>query len=123
MELSDLTHDQHLAMVALAEAVAISDGTVSDAEGREIGRIASALGEDAYRRLLDEAETRLSDRKDLEAFLETIKGQEARELIYGTALEEAMSEPSADHGAAQLLEWLAGAWGIRVELEPGTDRA
>lgn len=117
MELTELSDEQQIALVALLEAVANSDGLVSEGEEKEINQIAEIFGDDLYRSLLNEAERRFQDLDDLKRFLVTIKDQEARELIYGVVLEEAVLEPSMEHRKAELLGWLAELWHIRVETE------
>lgn len=117
MTLNELTHEQKVALAAMVEAVAILDGDVSEAEGRKIGGIAVELGEKEYRDLLDEAESRFADVDALKAFLVSVENQEARDLIYGTVLDEAMAEPTVDDSASELLKWLAAEWQVEVRIE------
>ena len=119
MTISDLNHEQQVALVALIEAVAICDGEVSEVEGKEIGKIVSALGEDQYRALLTEAETRFPTITALRDFLATIKNQDAREAIFGAALDEAMVEITFDGSDTSLLNWLAAVWGIEIKIDEG----
>jgi hypothetical protein len=116
MTLSDLSHEQLVALAGLVEAVAISDGTVSEGEVREIGRIADALGDDRYRELLDEAEARFPDVGALKKALAAIRGEDARQLIFGTAVGEALADLSPDHGQSALIHWLAAEWSIQVDM-------
>src|SRR5262249_37653589 len=53
---------------------------------------------------------------ELQAFLPSIVRQDARDLIYGTALDTAI-EDSVDLFESQLLDWLAKLWNVRVELD------
>jgi hypothetical protein len=48
--------------------------------------------------------------------------QDARELIYGQVLETAV-ENGVDALEAELLDWLAKTWGVRVQVldEPTSD--
>jgi len=118
MMLTDLNHEQQVALVALIEAVAISGGEVSEDEGKEIAKIAETLGEDSYRSLLDEAEARFADVQALKDFLLTIADKGARGLIFGAALDESMVEITFDGADAHLLDWLAKAWDIKVDIQP-----
>jgi len=118
MRIENLSHEQRIALVALVEAMAISDGAISEGEERKIGQVAEALGDEAYRSLLDEAEQRFADREQLREFLKTVTDAAAQELIYGAVMEEAVTVPSVDHAASELLNWLKGAWDIRVEMGP-----
>lgn len=117
MTISDLSREQKVALVALLERVVAADGVVSAAEEKEIGLIAGELGDDAYRALLDEAEACCPDEQALAKYLSGIREQEARELIYGTVLEEVTIDPAAAHSVSELLDWLAATWGIKVEIQ------
>ena len=116
MELSDLDHDERLALVAVIELIVGSDAEVSDEEEAEIERVAEAFGDDAYRALATEADDRLADPDALRAFLAGIERQEARELIYGTALAAALPD-SVDDRESELLDWLAKTWKVSVTFE------
>jgi hypothetical protein len=115
MELTQLTRKQQIALVALVEAIAMADGTVAEGEQREIGQIAAKLGDDTYRDLLNDADERFSDKEGLQEFLQAITDQGARQLIFGTAMEETMLAPSVNHAQSELLTWLREAWDITVE--------
>ena len=117
MEITDLSHEERLALVAALEAVTLSDGEVSDPEQREIGLIAGQLGDETYRALLDEADPKFPGIEELKRYLEGIQGQQARELIYGMLLEETLAQPAADHARSEFLAWLGQAWNIAVEQE------
>jgi len=92
MELSDLTHDERLALVALVETVVASDATVSEDEQTHIATLAAAFGDEAYRALVTEADERFADEAELKRFLAALMRQEARELIYGTVLDAALPD-------------------------------
>jgi hypothetical protein len=116
MELRDLNHDERLALVALLELVLESDRTIVDGEVAEIDRVIDALGRDEYQQLVTEVDRRFPTEVELKAFLPTIVRQDARELIYGTALDTAI-EDAVDVFESQLLDWLAKLWNIHVEYE------
>ncbi len=113
MTLSQLSHEQKLALVALLELLTMSDGTVSDGEADQINLIAEELGDEVYRELLNESETRFSDVDMLKESLTTIHERAARELIYGLLMEEVINAPSASH-RPELLDWLKAEWAIEV---------
>jgi hypothetical protein len=115
MELRDLTHEERLALVALLEQVVESEAAVSEDEAAEIDRVVDALGEDEYRRLVEEVDARFTDEKSLKAFLSGVGRQEARELIYGTVLATA-TEQTVRPAESDVLDWLAKAWNVRVEI-------
>ena len=118
MELADLSHDQKIALVALMEAVAMSDTDVTEAEQREIGEVARALGDQEYRSLMEEADERFADLDSLKVFLQAVEDQEARELIYGTVWEEAIANPVLNPIESVLLDWLAREWDLQ---KPSSD--
>ncbi len=113
MTLTELSHEQKLALVALLELFTMADGTVSDGEVAQINRIADGLGDVAYRDLLDETEERFADVEMLKASLLAINERAARELIYGLVMEEVMNSPSTIP-SPELLDWLKEKWEIEV---------
>ena len=116
MTLQELTHDEQLALVALSAVTVISSRTVTDTEVAELDQLAHELGEDTFHDLAEQAEARFGERETLKTFLKTIVRPEARELIYGTALTEALAD-SMPHEEARFLEWLAAEWGIPVHID------
>src|SRR5262249_10502972 len=60
MEFRDLTEDERVALVALLEIVIASDRDVTREEQTEIKHVIHALGEDAYRAAVAEADRRFS---------------------------------------------------------------
>lgn len=116
MKLRDLPHDQKLALVALLDLVTMDDGEVTEEEEAEIGHVAEELGEGVFRQLVDEAEETFENAEDLKAFLETVTEEDAREVIYGTVIEEATAKASLSRTGSDLLEWLARSWHIDVEI-------
>jgi len=116
MELRELDHDERLALVALLELVLESDRRTVDGEVAEIDKVIDALGRDEWQQLVDEVDRRFPTEVELQAFLPSIIRQDARDLIYGTALDTAI-EDSVDLFESQLLDWLAKLWNVRVEFE------
>ena len=115
MELADLNRHQQIALVALIEKIAMSDGTVVEGEQKKIAQLTAKLGEDNDRELLDQVDERIPDRDALKKFLRTIDSQEARDLIYGAAMEEVMLAPSTIHEESSFLAWLKDEWTIQVQ--------
>lgn len=124
MELADLNQNEQIALAGLLEFVVLASGHVTEDEQNEIDAIVEALGEDNYRRAVDQVDKRFPDEKALRAFLSTIERQEARELIYGSVIDAAMTD-TVEGRRSDLLEWLAGAWAIEVQYEepPAEDEA
>ena len=115
MELTELTRNQQLALVALIENITMTDGTVVEGEQQKIGQIAEKLGEDNYRELLNDVDERIKDEDALKQFLLEVADQKARNLIYGAAMEEVMLAPSVSHGQSELLDWLKDKWTIEIQ--------
>ena len=121
MELTDLNKEEQIALAGLLEFVVLASGHVTDDEQAEIDVIIEALGEDAYDAAVAEVDKRFSDEQALRKFLSTISRQEAREVIYGTVIEAAMTDTVEGRESA-LLDWLAGEWSVEVKYEePPTD--
>ena len=113
MTLLELSSDQKLALVALLKTVAMANATVSEGEAQRIAGIANALGDEDYRALLDEAETRFENLDALKDHLSTITDIDARELIFGTVWDESMADADIQHSESELLQWLAKTWEIQ----------
>jgi hypothetical protein len=116
MELKDLNQDERTALVGLMKLTVMSDGNVSEEELVEVEEIVDAFGEDNYQQTLDAFEKRFQDAKSFQVFLRTIGREEARDLIFATVLESADTE-GIEGQEAELLDWLAKAWDIKIEIE------
>jgi hypothetical protein len=121
MTIKELSHEEQIALVALLEAVAITDRDLSEVKEQELGKVAQTLGDEKYRELIAETESRFGDLEDLKPFLKRISNQETRELIYGEVLEEIGPEAAFDRSESDLLEWLAQTWNIQTEITPEPD--
>ena len=119
MNITDLAHNEQLALVALTELAVISDRNITANEVDKVDEIVEALGEDVFQKLADEAENRFADRQDLRAYLAGITRQDARDLIYGTVLSESLAD-TIPHEQAQFLDWLAAEWKITLEVASDT---
>jgi len=115
MELHELNEDERIALVALLEMVVASDGDVTHDELAQIKHVIHDLGEDKYRAAVAEADRRFPADDAARAFLLTIERQEARELIYETALEAAMAN-SIGPKESELLTWLAERWKLPIRF-------
>jgi len=114
VEIRDLSHDERIALVALVELLASSDAGASEDEIDRIGEIGDALGgAEQYRQLAEEVDRRFADEEELKDFLATIDRQEAREVVFETALEVAMPD-GIQSREAEFLEWLEDEWGLSV---------
>ena len=116
MELADLSKDEQLALAGLLEFVVLASGHVTEDEELEIKAIVEAIGEETYRAAVNQVDKRFPDEQALRVFLSSIGRQEAREIIYGTVMEAAMTDTVEGRESA-LLEWLAKEWKVEVTYE------
>ena len=116
MELTDLDPNERLALVALIEATVRADHGVSQQEEEAIADIIDALGEGAYREAVEAADKRFTSEGDLKTFLQGIQREEARNLIYGTVLDLAMSDVVTG-SESPLLSWLAATWNVESAID------
>ncbi len=116
MELNELNDNERIALVALIDVMVESDTQVTDEEMEKLQAVVDAVGTDEYEAAADAVDERFGDEDDLRAFLPSIERQEARELIYGTVLELAMSE-NVDPHEGHMLTWLAEAWKVSVQTD------
>ena len=116
MELADLNQDERIALAGLLEFVVLASGHVTEDEQNEIDSIVEALGDESFRKAMDEVDKRFADETALRAFLSTIERQEVREVIYGTVIEAAMADTVEGRESA-LLDWLAKEWKVEVTYE------
>jgi hypothetical protein len=120
MELPDLNQDERTALVGLIKLIVMSDGEVSEDELEHVETLVAAFGDDGYQRTLDAFEARFQDEAGFKKFLQGIGRQDARDLIFGTVLESA-GEGALDHAETSLLDWLAQAWNVKIEIENEND--
>jgi len=116
MELTDLDADERMALVALMKLIVMADGNVSEEEVEQVEAVVQAFGEEAYRSSMNEVDAKFPDEKSLKAFLAKTGRPEARELIYATILDTAISDAVEGH-ESELLNWLAKEWNVKVEFE------
>lgn len=115
MELRDLDHDEQLALLGLVQFIGESNHEVTDEESASIAQIVAALGAQHYRKIAAEADERFADEDALRDFLSEVGRPEARELIYGHALEVALAD-TLQKGESELLDWLGDEWDIEVAV-------
>ena len=120
MELRDLNQDERTALVGLMKLIVMSDDSVSEDELEYVEELVDAFGEDAYQRTLDAFEKRFADAQSFRGFLRTISREDARELIFATILESAGVD-SIEGPEADLLDWLAKTWNVKIEIDEGDE--
>jgi len=116
MELAELNKNEQIALAGLLEFVVLASGHVTEDEEHEIDTIVEAIGDEPYRLAVAEVDKRFPDEQALRVFLSTIERQEAREIIYGTVIDAAMTDTVEGRESA-LLDWLAKEWKVEVTYE------
>jgi len=116
MELPDLNQDERTALVGLMKLIVMSDGEVSEGELEHVETLVGAFGDEEYQLTLDAFEKRFQDEASFKKFLQGIGRQDARDLIFGTVLESA-DEGALDNAETGLLDWLAQAWDVKIEIQ------
>jgi hypothetical protein len=116
MDLRDLNEDERVALVGLMKLVVLSDSEVSEDELEHVEVLANAFGEDGYQAALDRFERQFRDEAEFRRFLQQIRRQDARDLIFGTILESA-DEGGLDTSETSLLDWLSRTWNVKIEIE------
>jgi hypothetical protein len=120
MELSELNQDERIALVGLMSMVVMSDRNASEEEREDVYELAEAFGADGYQKAMDAFEERFQDVKGFQTFLRGIKREDARDLIFATVLDAAEAE-GIEGQEAEILDWLAKAWNIEIEVPEGAE--
>jgi len=113
MQLSELTSEEQIVLVAILELTVASDANVSDEEQAHLQRVVSAIGPQAYRRASAEADRRFRDEEQLRMYVPVIARPAARELILETVIEAALPG-GVDAHESSLVQWLADTWGLKI---------
>jgi len=116
MELRELNADERIALAALIEFEVLASGHVTEDEEREIQAVVDEIGEDVYRKAVEEVDRRFPDEEAAKKFLETITRPEARDLIFGAVMGAAMTDTIEGHEST-ILDWLAKEWKLEVKYE------
>lgn len=111
MELTELTHDEDLALVGLLREVVQADADYTDEERASIFNLRREMGEERFDQAVAEAREKFKSRGELKDFAKTIDRQQARQLIYDTLHHVAESD-GIDQQEEKPLRWLASWWGL-----------
>ena len=114
MELNELETHERTVLAAGLKLTVLADTRATEAEARAIDRIAIALGQAEYESAMDRAAVEAADRASFAALAATVTRQEARELVYGTLLEVALSDSVT--AGDPLLDDLARLWALEVKI-------
>jgi hypothetical protein len=109
MTLAELEHHETVVLLALLGVVARMDGQASSDEVELIARIGAEIDPASFEATAAEA-ARLEGAQ-LRAAVDGVTRPEAREVIYELLYDMAIKETIDEH-EAELLDWLADAWGL-----------
>lgn len=115
MEITQFTKDEKIALVGLIEHLLMADKVVSLEETQSLRNVVSEIGEHAYRSLIHDYRSIISNIDSFKQFLLNIERQEAREEIYGTLFEIAEAD-FFDENESELLDWLAKEWNLDINI-------
>ena len=110
LALSDLTHDETLALIGLLKILIEADKRFGLKESAMLQLVAERVGRKLFNQLTDEARSRFPDREALKAHAAGLARPEARTLIHATLREMALADEEVRAGEDDLLRWLAQTW-------------
>ncbi len=116
MELRDFSPIEMLALVGLMEYVIMADNFLTEDEEEQVGAIMQEIGTNRYEELIDEFDTQYAEESDFRSLLESIKRQEAREIIYGSILNASAANTLMGR-ESDLLDWLVNEWDINISFD------
>lgn len=111
MDITALTHDERIALVALAKWVVHADERVSDEEKAQLAKLRGTLGAPEWNSVVRDARRRFTDPSTLATAAEIVERPQAREAIYAALVELARAD-AFDSDEVRILNWVAQAWGF-----------
>ncbi len=111
--LSDLSHDETLALISLLKLMIEADKRFGLNESAVLQLVAERVGRKLFNQLTDEARRRFPDRAAIQAHAAVVARPEARTLIYSTLREMALADEEVKAGEDALLRWLLEVWQLR----------
>ncbi len=113
MEINELNGDERLALLGLLKLMIQADKEMSDAEGKELNRVAAQMGPELWQETKKAAMVKLRSRKDIREQAERVTRQPARELIYDLVFDMALPGAVVESEKKEL-DWLAELWEIKA---------
>jgi uncharacterized tellurite resistance protein B-like protein len=114
LTVSELTHDETLALISLLKRVIEADRRLAVGESVMLQELADRIGRHSFNQLADESHSKFPTLDALKAHLATIDRPAARALIYQTAKDMANADNDRAPGEDALLGWLAQLWVIEA---------
>ena len=112
MEIGELKTDERIALMGLLKLIIQADRALSDEEGRELNRVAAAMGPALWKETKKAAMERLKTAADIRQQAGLVTRQPARQLIYDLVFEMALPGSVVDT-EKQELDWLVELWAIK----------
>lgn len=111
LEMSELSHDEELALIGLLKAVIQVDKQLGFEESEELKRVAAMMGAARFHDRVMEAKELFFTLESIKDHAQKVTRQPARQLIFNLLLEMAKRDDLLT-GEEDLLEWLAGLWEV-----------
>ncbi len=111
LQVSELTHDEELALLGLLKAVIQADKKLGFEENEELKRVAGLMGTARFHERVTEAKQLFHKLSEIKAHAKKIDRQPARQLIFNLALEMARQDGVISE-EEDLLSWLAETWSV-----------
>lgn len=111
MEVSELTHEERLALVGLMKAVIQADRIYSDEESEELRKVAKLFGKEQFQQTVAEARELFRTLSDIKDYAVRVERPEARELMF-ELLDDLAQQDDLVQEERELLGWLSRQWEI-----------
>jgi hypothetical protein len=90
-----------------------ADSEASPEEADRLAEVENALGKELFNQNLAEAQNRFGNFDEMKPLLQKITRQGARDLIYGSLLDVAITG-TVEEGEEDILEWLEREWEVKA---------
>ncbi len=111
MKLTDLNHEEKLALVGFLKIIIQADKEFSEEEAAELNKVAKEMGVPEFKDAVNEAKKLFVKVGDIKEWSKKIDRQPARELIFDILYEVALPGDIVPE-EAKVLGWLAKRWEI-----------
>jgi uncharacterized tellurite resistance protein B-like protein len=111
--LSELTHDEQLALVGLIVYLVDADGQASTEEMIEFREVAVEMGRKEFDAAFRLAKAKFTSQEDAISYAKTVERPWARELILTVLHDLAQADGISDEEHA-LIDTVASHWGLRT---------
>jgi len=111
LEMSELSHDEELALIGLLKAVIQVDKQLGFEESEELKRVAAMMGAERFHERVEEARGLFQSLESIKEHAQNVTRQPARQLIFNLLLEMAKRDELLT-GEEDLLEQIAGLWEV-----------